>query len=376
MNDGHADVEARFAAPAERGLPPGRHDLHREILMNYMLTQPPARKAALHGGRRPWRTRGRLLAAVAAAAVAAGAAGYAITAGNAPAAASHPAASHAQAGQAAQQAVLAAQVMGIAAAHVAGAGVASEPSPGQWIYSKAVTYGYEGIVGPSGVGTDEEWTTFDGIRSAYYGNGQLVQHTSPVPPLGPAVKPWAAWNTWPTHKAAYDVLASLPASPQALLKVIADHAAGQNAGFLFGAAPRTQAQREFDYLTWILWNAAGGVGGPPAAEAAAYRAMATLPGITVQQGIKDLAGGQAIGVSDDGGYDQLLIDPVSYQVIGLRQLSTGINPTTLDHPTKAQRAKAKLAQVKQHPAAYPPKGTLISENLYVQITEVPAPGDR
>jgi hypothetical protein len=372
MNDGHADLEARFAVPAERDLPPGRHDLHREILMNHMLTQPPARKAALHGGRRPWRTRGRLLAA-AAAAVAAGAVGYTITASNAPAAASHPAASHAQTGQAAQQAVLAVQVLDTAAAHVAGEGVASEPSPGQWIYTKTVSYGYPGIVGPSGVVTDQEWTTFDGIHSAYYANGQLTEHTSPaIPSLGPAVKPWIAWNTEPAPKTAYDVLASLPASPQALLKVIADHAVGQNAQGIADVAPRTEAQREFDYLTWILWNAHGGVGGPPAAEAAAYRAMATLPGITVQQGIKDLADGQAIGVSDDGGYNQFLIDPVTYQVIGLRQLSTGIDP--LAHPTKAQRVK--IARMQQHPSAYPPKGTLISETVRVQATEVPAPGDR
>jgi len=39
MNAEHADLEARFAAPAERDLPPGRHKLHREILMNHMLTE-------------------------------------------------------------------------------------------------------------------------------------------------------------------------------------------------------------------------------------------------------------------------------------------------------------------------------------------------
>jgi hypothetical protein len=107
------------------------------------------------------------------------------------------------------------------------------------------------------------------------------------------------------------VLASLPTNPQALLTVIANQAADQNAqniaagNPIAGVAPKTEAQREFDYLTLILWNAAIGAGGPPAAEAAAYQAMAALPGITVQQGIKDTAGGQAIGVSDDGGYDQL-----------------------------------------------------------------------
>jgi hypothetical protein len=52
MNAEHADLEARFAAPSDRGLPPGRHELHREILMNHMLTesgQAPARQ------RRPRR---------------------------------------------------------------------------------------------------------------------------------------------------------------------------------------------------------------------------------------------------------------------------------------------------------------------------------
>ena len=56
-----------------------------------------------------------------------------------------------------------------------------------------------------------------------------------------------------------------------------------------------------------------------------FRAMATLPGVTVKQGITDAAGAQATGVSADG-YDQLLLDPVSYQVIGLLQLSTGTVP--------------------------------------------------
>src|ERR1700733_8055391 len=39
MNAEDSDLEAWFAAPADRGLPPGRHELHREILMNHMLTE-------------------------------------------------------------------------------------------------------------------------------------------------------------------------------------------------------------------------------------------------------------------------------------------------------------------------------------------------
>jgi len=398
MNAEHAELKARFAAPAERDLPPGRHDLHRATFMNHMLTQPLASTTTRHGRSRSWRPPARLLAAAAAAAVAAGAAGYAITAAKTPAArppiANRPATSRVHPGRVAQQAVLATKVLRAAAAHVAREGVTSEPAPGQWIYYKTVDYGYPGVADPSGVGTDEEWVTFDGSQTAYYQNGRIVTHTSPIPPPGPAVKPWDAWNTDATPKTAYDVLASLPADPQALLKVIAGQAAGQDpqniaAGNpIAGVAPKTEAQREFDDLTLILWNVAL-AGGPPAA----YQAMAALPGITVQQGITDTAGGQAIGISGDGGYDQLLIDPASDQVIGIRQLSTGIGPMSIAQAlasghispslrkllaglTKAERDRLITGAKKQHPPAYPPKGTLIQEIVYAQTAKVPAPGDR
>jgi hypothetical protein len=52
MNAEHADLDARFAAPGERDLPPGRHELHREILMNQMLTESGRAPA---GHRRPRR---------------------------------------------------------------------------------------------------------------------------------------------------------------------------------------------------------------------------------------------------------------------------------------------------------------------------------
>jgi hypothetical protein len=394
MNAEHTYLEARFAAPVERDLPPGRHDLHREMLMNHMLTQAPASNTTRHGGSRSWLPPGRVLAAAAVAAVVAGATGYAIIAAQTPAA--RPPVTNRP--TTAQQAVLAAKVLRAAAAHVARERAISEPSPGQWIYYRTSDYGYPGVVDPSGVTTDEEWVTFDGSQTAYYQDGQIVTHTSPMRLPGPTVKPWAAWNTEATRKTAYDVLASLPAHPRALLKVIARQAAGQNpeniaAGNpIAGVTPKTEAQREFDYLTLILWNASP-VGGPPAADGAAYQAMASLPGITVQPGITDTAGGQAIGVSDDGGYDQLLIDPVSYRVIGIRQLSDGIGPRNIAQAiasghisphvrrllaglTKAERDKLITNARKRHWAAYPAKGTLIQEIVYVQTAEVPAPGDR
>jgi hypothetical protein len=390
MNAEHPDLNPRFAVPAERDLPPGRHELHRQILMNHMLTQPPRGKTTRHRGSRSWRPPARALAA-AAAVIAAGAAGYALTAAQTPArpsAANRPATGQAYPGHAAQQAVLAAKVLRAAAAHISRAGVTSKPGPAQWIYTKSVSYGYPGISGPSGITTDEEWITFDGSQTAYYGNGQLITHTSPIPVPGSTVNPWTAWNTRPSPMTAYDALAALPTAPQALLKVIASQASGQSAmnlaaGAFPGDLPTTQAQREFDYLTQILWEATLAVGGPPAAEAAAYQAMATLPGITIQQGIQDTAGGQAIGVSDNGGYGQLLIDPVSYQVIGIRWISNGVRPGFRIPPSARKRPalKNKLHALENRlhaleNKAYPPAGTLLWEAVNTQTAEVPAPGDR
>jgi hypothetical protein len=123
-----------------------------------------------------WRRPARVLAA--------GAAGYDLTAAKTPAArppaANSPTTGRGHPGQATQQAVLAAKVLRDAAAHLAREGVTSEPSPGQWIYDKTVGYGYRGVVDPSGVTTDEDWVTFDGSRTAYHQNGQVVTHTSPI----------------------------------------------------------------------------------------------------------------------------------------------------------------------------------------------------
>jgi hypothetical protein len=120
------------------------------------------------------------------------------------------------------------------------------------------------------------------------------------------------------------------------------------------------------------------VGAPPKAEAAAFRALAAIPGVTVQQGITDAAGNPAIGVSDDGGYDQLLLDPVSYQVTGLRQLSTGVSPKSapsaqqLTGLSKAQRQEF-LRKLKAAPP-WPRKGTVMLSLAYAKVSEVSGPG--
>jgi hypothetical protein len=267
-------------------------------------------------------------------------------------------------GQATQHATLAAKVLHAAAAQVAREAATAEPSPGQWIYYTEADEG--GGANPVPTPEDPEWVTFDGGQTAYYegSGGPLVVHTNRTSFPPPGTDPWVALNTYGiSPKIAWDVLASLPADPQALLAVIAVQVTTP-AGKQFAAASvthmlsgpqTTEAQLEFDYLTRILWNAH--LGGPPAAEAAVYRAMATLPGISVQRGITDATGASAIGVSDDGGYNQLLLSPATYQVIGWRVISNGRALIRVGGPSW-------------------PKGALILSTALSQVSEVAAPGDR
>jgi hypothetical protein len=419
MNSEQADLKARFGAPPDRDLPPGRHAQHREYLMSRIAHQPPSVAAsstpaaeqlspwvngpdhASRSSRFPHRpARRRLLAAVAGgvalAACAAGLTSYTLTRSPGPAAG--PAAAgrstpkRAPTPAAIQQAALAARILRDAATQVARAGVTTEPGPDQWIYAKTVLYEYRGGVQPA----DENWETFDGSQTAYFAAGQLVTHTSLAAVPGPGVSAWTAWKEEISPKTAYDLLKSLPAQPQALLFTIGKHV--QEEGWSSVAAgdplaavpPTTRPQAEFDFLTLVLWNAAGGVGAPPAVEAAVFQAMAALPGISVQQGTTDEAGAQAISVSADG-YDQLLLDPKTYQVLGLRQLNRGtadIPVTGQDLPAKYRNAtawaalskaeQAKLiAQAQQKLAkTWPAKGAVLESLAYAKVAEVAAPGDR
>jgi hypothetical protein len=404
------DLKASFGAPPDRDLPPGRHALHREYLMSCIVS--PSARGADNGAseaerlrlshsrsstpgrssfvRRPARRHMRAFIAVGAAAVVcAGITGYALTRSTAPDAQPAPATARTPG---VQQAALAAHILSQASAQIARAGITAEPTPGQWIYTKIVSYEY-----PSGnQPASENWTTFDGSESAYFQDGHLVTHTSSDAASGSGVSAWAAWKEEASPYTAYELLKSLPASPRALLSAVGRYvreegyskvAAGNP---ISGITPTNQAQAEFDFLTDVLWNAAGAAGGPPAEEAAAFKAMAMLPGIMVQQNATEGAGAQVIAVSDDG-YDQLLLDPKTYQVLGLRRLNRGtadIPVTGQDIPvkyrngsvwaalSKTERDKI-LAQARQKLAkTWPVKGTVLESIAYVKVTEVNAPGDR
>jgi hypothetical protein len=341
-----ADFRAAVPFPSEARLAAG----HAQLVAAVTGQGQAGRRH--RAAARPFPRWRMTVALASAAAITAGAA-YALTApASGPAQATAP-------GRAPDQATLAAKILHAAAAKVAREAATAEPSPGQWIYYVPVD---EGGAHPVPTSDGPEWVTFDGGQTAYYEHvtsGPLIVHTNRTSFPPPGTNPWAALNNYLSPMTAWGVLAALPADPHALLAVIAHQVAtsvgkqfaGGSVASMLAGPPTTEVGREFGYLTRILWNARLGLGGPPAAEAAVYRAMATLPGITVQQGITDAAGKAAIGISDDGGYNQLLLSPVTYQPIGWRVISDGI-------------------------ISRRPKGTLVMSIASTQVTEVAAPGDR
>jgi hypothetical protein len=198
---------------------------------------------------------------------------------------------------------LAAQVL-TAAARTVAAGPSTRPGDRQWIYSRFVQT-------QTGTATqsDENWIRFDGREQAYYLNGQLI------------VVPESSGSGGPLS--SYRELAALPAAPSAIIAV-ASQAVGttqrqwenwSSGSVVSELAPRTAGEAEFDYLAQLLWNAYAAA--PPAALAHVYQAMADIPGVTVTGGLTNAVGRAGIGVSANGGVSWLLLDPQTYQVIGL-----------------------------------------------------------
>ena len=248
---------------------------------------------------------------------------------------------------------LAAQVLHAAAARL-GAEPSLRPAPSQWIYSVAVQAG-------GGGGSDvPNWMTFDGSGSAYYFHGRLIVHHDPSPPATGRTA-IARFLDTATPETAYDALRALPRRAPALLATVARTvAAHPSAVTPPGASPPahpTPGQQQFEFLTTLLWNAAQA--SPPHAAAAAYHALATIPGVSAEH-TRDAVQRPAIALAITGGDQQLLLDPHSYRVTGLRTVSDGswpVNPDRRDGPTY-------------------PRGTVILSLAWAHIALVPGPGRR
>ncbi|HKS99838.1 MAG TPA: hypothetical protein VJT31_09940 [Rugosimonospora sp.] len=107
-------------------------------------------------------------------------------------------------------------------------------------------------------------------------------------------------------------LASLPTDPATLLTVIRKR--------LPAGKPGTDTQQVFLAVATLVTRADALLS--PELRAGLCRALATLPGITRQPGAADLAGrtGVAISRTDGGVRVDLILDPASSRVIGVRQV--------------------------------------------------------
>ena len=247
----------------------------------------------------------------------------------------------------------AARLLGDASAVVA-AEPNIEPAPGQWIYTTSISSGY----GQSKV-TDPEWITFDGADSAYLQDGKLIRHHGTDTP-GTATYAQAA-----TPKTSYEAMAALPTDPKALLAYVDQQIAGQGWVSIEGSSPLglyaakdSQPQREFDYLTGLLWQSQRAA--PSSAIAAVFRALSTLPGITTQAGVPDDNGNPTVAISANGGLTRMLLDPTTYRVRGAQSLSTGTDPVK-----KPNRKPAE---------PWPARGQLLGSITLAQIALVAGPG--
>ncbi|MER6942756.1 CU044_5270 family protein [Nonomuraea sp. NPDC000554] len=142
-----------------------------------------------------------------------------------------------------------------------------------------------------------DWTRADGKVLANFEDGKLV--TSPT---GGAMPP----NDYPT-------IASLPTDPDALLSWFRERTR---------RAPWNSTQQDvetdnFRMLSGLLANNLV----PPALEAAIYKAMAKIPGVTVNEGARDIEGRPALAVTrviEGWLSSEILIDPITYTFRGTR----------------------------------------------------------
>ena len=210
---------------------------------------------------------------------------------------------------------LAAQIL-TAAARAIAAEPAARPGDRQWVYSRFVQT-------QTGQATqaDENWIRFDGREQAYFLNGRLIVVHETSGSGGPL--------------SSYDELAALPSTPGAILaaarQVVGttprDWENWSSGSAVAELAPTSAGDAEFDYLAQLVWEAYAAA--PPAALAHVYQAMAELPGVTVSRGLTNAVGRAGIGVSANGGVSWLLLDPRTYQVIGLNEKAISARSVTV-----------------------------------------------
>jgi hypothetical protein len=212
------------------------------------------------------------------------------------------------------------------------AGAQPAVPPGQWVYWREKT------VGGKPAGVFQVWTTADGRRAAYVYRGKVHFIKPPLVPLmrhgavvlrhgRPVMRPAGQFIAQPdvfvlphgqgvtyglqngTVPISYAGLSSLPRSPRAL-----DNYLSQLRLPGWGPASFQAFEVIKELLTTYVM--------PPGLTAELYRALADLPGITVDNHAVDVAGRPGVGFamaippSAGGGKDEIIINSRNYHLMG------------------------------------------------------------
>jgi hypothetical protein len=227
-------------------------------------------------------------------------------------------------------------------AYLAAVAAAAQPAvaPGQWVYWKETTV--EGFVGEQPPRphiklvrtTYQVWTTADSTKAAFIVHGsirylcpsqidpnrscQTIGQPSPIVLTEGGAQ--ADINTIPV---SYADLSSLPRNPVALDRYFASLPVPPYIE-IGPHGSESAAAREFQ----IIYDLVVSYVMPPALTAELYRALADVPGVTVNDHAVDAAGRTGIGFqspvpfTDPAGRfiiyqgDQLILDPSTYELMG------------------------------------------------------------
>jgi hypothetical protein len=201
--------------------------------------------------------------------------------------------------------------------------------PGQWVYWKETR---------SRARSDifQVWTTADSTKAAFVAHGKI--HPIHFPGGGRQYIGQPEGSSLPgrgtvtsgetgTIPVKYADLGSLPRSPQALLRYLANLPLPHRSGW--GPAPVRQFVIIEDLLTTYVM--------PPRLTAELYRALGDIPGVTVDAHAVDVAGRPGIGflhsVQPAAGAEEIIIDPRTYRLMGtalIARPSPGSAPRVLN----------------------------------------------
>jgi hypothetical protein len=204
------------------------------------------------------------------------------------------------------------------------------PRDDQWIYIQDRFTGHDGRIE-----TQSYWHRADGEGVAYLENGKL--HVENLQ--------WPKGRPKPILE-SYKGLASLPTDPAALLRWAY-------------AQDMENGDTSKDGVVYLLFNhVLRGNILPPELEAAIFRALKQIPGVTLQT--VDIFGKPAysLGFTDDWLHEELLIDPQTYVYRGERSIV--VKNTRID-PLKAGNSTGEVRK----------GSTVIAERLSTAIVDKP-----